>query len=174
MSPFVPQPFEQCHKGKSKDSHKITGCRKMYMIFVKGCQFTTKTVLVPCDEDLLELNFVNITEEDISPTVNQLFREETDEEVIDTTVLYDMIYPGTSVALRSPPESIESLYILKVIEKFTAEKNMSDIYGQRVLSSEKCISGYCLNRVLESKSNVKFSITKNPNLVCALRRNLYY
>ena len=119
----------------------------MHMIFVKRCQFTTKTVLDPCDEDLLKLNFDNITEEDIPPTLNQLFSKETDEEVIDTTVMYDMIYPGTFVAFRSPPESIES-YILKVVEKFTAEKNMSDIYyGHCVLSGEKCISGYYLNSV---------------------------
>ena len=160
----------------TKGEHVIKGCRKLHMISVNpNGEFTSKIVLDTLDSDLMSLKFDEFDEERIPTEISDIFEDdfldkddldvENNCDVIDLNALFTLVSVDTFVALRSPPNSMESFYIVKIVSKDIADTDITDDFGHIILQGEKFISGYYLNRLTEGKSGVKFYLPKKPKVV---------
>ena len=165
----------------------------MHMITVKDHIFHTRDILCTRDDALLTLRFDQANEDSGSDDDDddgdsdddddgQEMNNEVDsdekqnkEAIIDEVVvvndgridhdcLFSMIFPNMFVALRSRPSSIESFFVLKVKTKDVAKEMITDEGNHTILAGEH-IRGYYLNRIFESKTQVKYNIPKKSSEV---------
>ena len=157
---------------QKKDEFIIPGCRKMHLIAVSSNgTFINRTVLDTSDSKLLERNIFDSNDDEELPLVLQILGKDGDNEVdndeiidnadiIDGGVLFSIITPF--VALRAAPKSLESFYVMKVVSKDIASEHLLDGYGQAVVFGEKFITGFYLNKYIETKKEMRFSLPKKP------------
>ena len=155
--------------------YPIDSCRKKHISVDQYGEFTTKVAMDSNDSGLLNLNFDDIEETcNIPLDIGYMFEDSHDESngdhekeegIISSDTIFSMIYPDTFVGIQSTPSSLESLYVVKVISKGVANENITDKFGYTVLTIEKYVSGYYLNRVSEGKSCIKFSLPKKSSVV---------
>ena len=145
----------------------------MHLIAVSSNgSFINHIVLDTSDSKLLELNILDFNDEEL-PLVLQILGNDGDNEVdndeiiengdiIDGGVLFSIIAPGSFVALRAAPKSLESFYVMKVVSKDIASEHLLDGYGHAVVFGEKFITVFYLNKYIETKTEVRFSLPKKP------------
>ena len=152
---------------KIRKEHKTEGCQKMHMISVNADgELTTRIFMDSTDENLINLNFDDgEADENINlpPEIENMYGDdvldEEDNGVVEKDTLFS--YPNTFIGLQSPPNSLESFYVVKVLSKGLDEHDISDQFGHTVLAGEQYVSGYYPYLTLfEGKECVKFSLPK--------------
>ena len=144
---------------RRRKESKIPGCKKMHLICVDvNGLFTTKNVLHVNDKSLFTFNFEDedLLVDDCESDDDSGEGEINDDSALDKNVVYDIIEPETYIGLRCPPESMELLYVVEVLEKGVDIKAPSSC----ILKGEKYVKVRYLEKTHESTRSVKFNISK--------------
>ena len=151
---------------KQPEPHPIKGCRKFHLIAVDSNGTFTTVPYIQDEKYIINLDF---SSEDLQlPTDFDSFDSDGDDddeeyeltpaEDIQESTLFKLIRPGSFVALRSPPNSVEPYYIAEVQEKGMAIENLRDNFGHCIVQGEQFATIRYLDRGSESlkKGTVKF------------------
>ena len=146
-------------KEKCKE-HFLKGSTRMHMITVKDDIFHTQDILCTRGDTLLTLRFDEANEDsgsdddDDGQEMNNEIdsdEEQNNEAIIDEVetvkdgridhdCLFSAIFPNMFVALRSPPSSIDSFFVLKVKTKDVAKEMITDECNHTILAGEHYIN----------------------------------
>ena len=132
-------------RSKPNGEHILTPCMIYRLIDVnKEGRFIRKLYL---DETKLEELF---EKEDHPEDVSNIDLEEAEYENEDWSLnqdtVFELIEPGTFVAVRSSTNAFEPFYLIEIVDKGIASYNITDSYGHMILKCERYAEGIYLEK----------------------------
>ena len=79
--------------------------------------------------------------------------------------IFELVDPGTFVGIRSPPNAIESFFIVEVFNKGVAQEGMSDANGHYILSGEQYVEVGYLQKKDEKRRAVRYQHPKKQQSI---------
>ena len=79
--------------------------------------------------------------------------------------IFELVDPGTFVGIRSPPNTIESFFIVEVFNKGVAQEGMSDANGHYILSGEQYVEVGYLQKKDEKRRAVRYQHPKKQQSI---------
>ena len=84
---------------------------------------------------------------------------------LDQDTVFDLIWPGTFVGLKSPKNSIEPFILCKIISNDTASETLTDTNGHTIIKGEKYAEVVYLQKTIQRGCKVKYEMPKkSPNV----------
>ena len=175
QSSYTHLPSDEVVKSRIENSESliIKDCMKQHlMVFTANEPVLCKEYLCSCTS-CLEFNFQECSGDD-APRYSELSSldyyggDDHEGDVVDKTEqILDFIKVPSFVSLFSGSQN-EPLYFVKVTEKGTAAKDLTDPYGHFIGTGEKFLKGYYLNQCRSNQISKKKFISCRHQL-CLLR-----
>ena len=90
---------------------------------------------------------------------------ENEDWSLNQDPVFELMEPGTFVAVRSSTNAFEPFYLIEIVDKGIASYNITDSYGHMIIKGKRYAEGIYLEKQIESKKSVKYEYARRKDNV---------